>query len=217
MTPREVLGEIQRATQTLWSSGIAVDFNTPVIRSSGNKAIVTWASAPVVLTDSVFATISEYRRLVIARQYTCALRDGALVQISYSFDGANVVSNRFCYYPCPLALSAESWDPNEGSFLDLFDDLLLEEFSSSAEDLLSLDEAGIRPHLMLRGPIRFDYAPNQAAPGHSASHLHFGTEETRLPVFGPLSIGHFLRFVIRHFYPDVWTESAAISTSTFIF
>lgn len=62
------------------------------------------------------------------------------------------------------------------------------------------------PRLRLRSPIRFDFDLAAQAPNHAASHLHITHEDCRLPVFGPLSVGHFARFIFRHFYPELWNR-----------
>jgi hypothetical protein len=41
---------------------------------------------------------------------------------------------------------------------------------------------------------------------HPASHLHLLDEVCRWPVFGPICVGHFIRFIFRHFYPKIWSE-----------
>lgn len=60
------------------------------------------------------------------------------------------------------------------------------------------------PFIALRSPMRFDYDPGAAGVDHPAGHLHVSHQQCRIPVFGPVSLGHFVRFVFRHFYPDDW-------------
>ena len=55
-------------------------------------------------------------------------------------------------------------------------------------------------------PIRFDFDIDAANPNHSASHLTMINNECRLPVFGPIDINHFIRFIFKNFYPDVWQD-----------
>src|SRR5208282_2190032 len=35
-------------------------------------------------------------------------------------------------------------------------------------------------------------------------HLHISRDSCRVPVQAPLSVGRFVRFVLRHFYPGAW-------------
>jgi hypothetical protein len=212
MTPQELRGEIERAVNVLIDVKLAVDANPPILRRFGSDVLLTWPTqaGEGAFTDNQFGTIQEYRRLVLTRQYTCAFVDGALVQISFTFRGDDVIANRLCYYPCPLVLEAGVWDPTEIPLLDLFDSLVAEEFDEVLRIVGQSDPARYSPRLRMRGPIRFEYAPEQRADDHPASHMHLGREEARLPVFGPLSFGHFLRFIVRHHYPEFWTYSAVL-------
>jgi hypothetical protein len=67
--------------------------------------------------------------------------------------------------------------------------------------------AAERPrNVVLRSPIRFDYDEHNASTGHPAVHAHVLWAHCRFPVHRPLSVGHFLDFIFRNFYPDVWAE-----------
>jgi hypothetical protein len=202
--------EIARSLTALSEAGLTVDLNYPVIRRAGSQLVVTWpnfVSPPNHTQIGYHGSVPEYRRLVLDRQYNCAMVDGSLLQLTFAFDGGDLVSNRFCYYPCPVSLQ-DIWEPSEISLLDLFDELLIEEFEDMTEAVLggALPGDGIR--LNMRGPVRFEFAQAQQSSSHPASHLHLGGQEVRVPVFGALSVGHFLRFVVRHYYPETWSHSA---------
>jgi hypothetical protein len=47
---------------------------------------------------------------------------------------------------------------------------------------------------------------------HSAAHLHINHEDARIPIYGPISIGHFVRFVGKQFYRNEWNDSAALKS-----
>jgi hypothetical protein len=209
MTPQGAKDEIRRIGSALVDAGLAIDSNLPVLRRSGAETIVTWPADPVggPLSDHLFGTIEEYRDLVLRRQYTCALIDGSLLQLSFTFNNARLIRNRLCFYPCPLALDQAQWNPEEIPLLDFLDDLLVEEFDYLIDSMAG-NTAGTRTaRLRMRGPIRFDFAPDQQANNHPASHVHIAGEDVRLPVFGPLSAGHFIRFIVRHFYPKMWVTT----------
>lgn len=61
-------------------------------------------------------------------------------------------------------------------------------------------------YLRLRTPVRFDFDPDAAAERHPASHLSLNDQDCRIPVRGPMSLGHFIEFVFRHFYSSVWAK-----------
>jgi hypothetical protein len=182
MTPQEARSEIERTTNALAEAGLAVDFNLPILRRDGPEVIVTWPAAPPqgrVFSEGFLASIQEYRQLVVQRQYTCALVDGALVQISFTFRNAEMIRNRLCYYPCPLTFQAGDWDPTEIPLLDVFDTVLVDEFDGVLDGMGDALPNPSPPRLRMRGPIRFDYAPEQQAETHPASHAHIGGDDAR--------------------------------------
>jgi hypothetical protein len=198
MTPTDFRREVSRLNQVLLETEVALEVNGAVARREGQKVLVTWPSqTTAAMSDHVFASMQEYRHLLKNREYTALLWDGAMLQISASFNRDVLVAQRFCYYPCPLVLEPEDAD----DIVELFDLRLAEELVAQEQLLASSAEGDTRLRLRMRGPLRFDFDHDNARSGHSASHLHVLTEDSRWPVYGPLSIGHFVRFVFTHFYP----------------
>jgi hypothetical protein len=62
--------------------------------------------------------------------------------------------------------------------------------------------------LRLRSALRFDFDQDAATQAHPASHLTIAHQDCRIAVFAPLSVGHFVRFVFRNFYPHAWKDHA---------
>ena len=175
----------------LLESGIAIDMNKAVCRGQPDgKTLVTWASNGIAtpLTDLPFATLGEYLQLVSARQFSVLLSDGALLQISYTVQGDDVIDHRLCWYPCPADLREE--------------DLEL----APIEEIVSSTPVG---DVKCRGPIRFDFKAGQNVEGHSPSHLHLSDGECRIPVRGPLDLATFSSFIIANFYPRLWPTRRA--------
>src|SRR4029077_12763965 len=139
-------------------------------------------------------TIAEYRSLLTRRQFTCVLSDGALLQMSYDFERDVILTHRLCFYPCPIRLADDDSELGDG-LLDVIDSVLEEEVTSLAE-----------PRLRTRSPIRFDFYAETTDAEHSPCHAHWESAECRWPVYGALSVGHFVRFVFRRFYPEVWAK-----------
>lgn len=160
--------------------------------------------------DHRFGTIQEYRHLILNRQYTCAFVDGALLQMSFTFRNGKLTRNRLCYYPCPLIFNQADWDPTAIPLLDFLDDLFADEINEVLKAIVEPESSSATIRLRLRGPLRFDFAPDQQAPLHPSSHVHIEGEGVRVPVFGPLSIGHFIRFITRHYYPSIWMTTDAL-------
>jgi hypothetical protein len=206
MTPSEARTEVANLASALLRFNLAATVNTPTVVASGSMARVTWpASAlePLLFSRLPAGSIIEYRRLVIGGHYIALLNDGAMLQISIDIRNNEVEGHRMCYYPCPLLLS-DGFDVLAFDELDL---LLLEQLSLHQEAL----DSGKDPTfvtLRLRSPLRFDYAPNASTPTEPASHIHITNPDARIPVYAPLSVGHFVRFVFRHFYPGAWANPA---------
>ena len=109
------------------------------------------------------------------------------MQLSFDYEGDELIRHRLAYVPCPYTLER----------LD---------FTDSLFEMLELSDA-LRPdEIRLAAPIRFDFDSHAARADHSASHFTLLSPEARIPAIGPLSLGHFVRFIFRHFYPSEWHE-----------
>jgi len=144
------------------------------------------SKAPGILFRSGFATISDYYNCLTNGAYSAVLLDGAILQISYDFEGDELIAHRLVYYPCPFEVDTE---------------LLL---SEPIVDIIELYQSGSGTHVRLRSPLRFDYERDAQQPGHPAVHLTLLYEHCRWAIVAPLSPGHFVRFIFRHFYPHLW-------------
>jgi hypothetical protein len=182
----------------------------PIVHRVGGSYWVTWPhdrEHAFSIAPDEFASVAEYRRFLDRRLYTAVLTDGSLLQLSYVFTGGEITKHRLCYYPCPVALS--DLNPDEESFAELFDQHLLESANFVGEN--APGSGGFsRDRLRLRSPIRFDYDPDAAQPGHPHSHMTLCSADCRIPVYGPLSPGHFVRFVFSRFYPAQWESQAVL-------
>jgi hypothetical protein len=189
MTPNDVLHEINNLVRLLAEYGLTLDANRAVRVRSGGLDHVGWPStsspSPDLLPES-FATIGDYCAILKNRSYTALLFDGAILQLHYAFKGGAMLQHRLCYYPCP-------YDVKQA---DLATDPAL--------DVIERYQAQGGEFLRLRSPLRFDYDARGARPGHPTCHVHVLAPDCRCPVVAPISTGHFVRFVFRHFYPGEW-------------
>ena len=106
-----------------------------------------------------------------------------------------IIEQHLGFYPSPIPIAIEEWDLYKQCGLTLMDYI---------NDNLS--PRNVLDNFRLRTPIRFDYDPDNARENHPASHLHLCHSECRIPVFAPLSIGHFVHFIFCNFYPELWNE-----------
>jgi len=191
VTPAQVRNEIERVTSVLFSIGAALDSNPVLCLTSHGQTIVTWSNDMVMsaLFDQT-STLNEYLLTLRNRWYTTILSDGALLQLSYTFQGNTLVKHRLSFHPCPII-----FEPEE------LQELTLQEL------LEVLEGTEFRDRLRLEGAVRFDYDLAAGTKQHPPVHLTVSRSSSRIPVFAPLSVGHFIRFVFLHFYPKLWQKS----------
>jgi len=188
MTPASIWSELSNLLDLLTASDLVLVPN-PVRKIWDRRHLRVTAQggqeySPVVVLP--FASVVEYRTFVEQGLFSCILMDGALIHISYDFDGDELVRHKLLYYPCPYILPPE---------------LLREEPLLDVLEYVSSCGSG---DLRLRSPLRFDYDPLNAKEHHAHSHLHLVSEDCRWPVVGPVSIGRFIDYVFRHFYFSLW-------------
>lgn len=183
-------GEIDRLVALLDEANLTLLTRPTVVLRGRDQAVtrVTWAPSGQG-AGSLFRGrhpgIDEYRDWIAASAFGAVLYDGALLQLTYDYEHADLVGHRLVYYPCPFELAS-----------DLVDDLGL-------LDVIDMHVAGPGPGIRLGGPLRFDYDAGAPA-GHPSSHLTLISNDCRWAVTSPLSPGHFIRFIFRHFYRSLF-------------
>lgn len=187
MGAQDVRRELDAFVSQLWRAGLVADANSNVEKNGR----VAWANAGASAALYEAPTIGEYVRLLRERQFTALLSDYAILQLSFEFDGGRLIKARQCFYPCPVIV-----DPADLEELGIADFI----------ELLAPTE--LLDRIRLEAPVRFDFDQVAARQSHSASHLTLSRDCCRIPAFGPLSLGHFIRFVFQNFYPDWFTAHA---------
>ncbi len=191
MTPVSTIHDLENFLTLLLRSEVA-RATTKVVALRGVEGFqrVTWAtnsSVPGELFRNESASVSEYREWLRRQGYSALLFDGSIIQISYDFNYTGLIGHRLVYFPCPFNLESE--------LMDLFD--LVEIIDMYSDQ----DVAKVR----LRSPVRFDFDIRSAAgASHPVSHMTFQWSYTRVPVMAPISLGHFVQFIFRSFYPKMW-------------
>ena len=193
MTPDDTFVELTNFVDLLMRSSVALNMNAVTNRRFRNSGIrrITWANGSAVgnaLLGGEDGSIFQYRDWLSNRDYSAVLFDGSLIQLTYDFLVDDLVCHRLLYFPCPFQLR-----------LDLLDDM-------SLVDLVDLHvDRGIEG-IRLRAPVRFDYERDIAEDDHPISHFTFQWPHCRIPVVCPLSLGHFVEFVFKNFYPSEWAR-----------
>jgi len=113
----------------------------------GAGGLGSWVA--LALARSGARELVDHRSGAILRhgEYTCALRDGAVVQITYALDGNQLLRHRFCWIPAPIAIDRD--DLNETDLAELVDQGL------EGAGLRVLDDDTVGEDLLLVAPMRF--------------------------------------------------------------
>lgn len=132
-----------------------------------------------------YLSIKQYLNVLDRRDYTILFSDGAVLQVDYLIREAEILKHRLCYLPSPI-----EYEPG-----DLYD-LTLDEYIAciSNEELVSATR--------LVTPVRFDFHYKHRDEKHEHSHLTLNKSSCRIPGYGPVSLAHFLKFMMRYFYED---------------
>lgn len=183
-TTRALHQGLEALLTALLDSGLALEINGLAVEPSR----VTWQprrSAVPFLGNRQHATVEQYLLWLANGEFCAVLVDGSLLQLTYDVDAGQVSGHRLAYIPCPYELDQ---------------DLLDEGFS--IEELVRFYEASPTDAVALRSPVRFDYDPAAAKPGHPASHLTINSAACRIACVAPIHMGRFVDFIFRHFYPE---------------
>lgn len=174
-----IMGALLRAS-------LIVDANKSIVVHQGHSQLVTWtAQAQISRYFGEPATLRQYVDILRRRDYTMLLTDGSALQLSYTYAHGVLQKHRLCYYPNPLSRATLEYP-----------DFAIEDLVEA----LSAEELGT--YIVLESPIRFEYDLSAASDEHPAAHVHLTRDCCRLPMSRPLSVGHFIHFIMRNFYPD---------------
>jgi hypothetical protein len=192
----QILREYQWAMDELIYRELLRDANSLIPFENQHRTVLSWsARAHLSYLFGEYSTMGHYCEILNRRDFCLCFRDGGLVQIKYDIEDDVIVSHRLCYFPCPFSFTSED---SEGLAL------------SELPLLFSAKELQMR--IKLASPIRFDFDAEMVDDRHAYSHVSINKESCRLPAYGPVSFGHFLRFVLRYFYEtefasfDEWAE-----------
>jgi hypothetical protein len=191
MTVESLCKRITQFGFTLLETDFALDARQHrVDKLSRTEKSLTWVrdTGSSLMTGSL---IADYLSLLERQEYSYLMSDGGVIQIAYVFDRSNIGRHRLAYYPCPFQIEPRELQMFGGGILDFISDAFLPKLEGN---------------LLLRSPMRFDYAPDAAADFHPASHLTLNTATCRIPVRSPLQFDTFIKFVFDNFYPKAWQD-----------
>lgn len=196
-TPNSIKNEITALIYKLTHIGLAVDQNLPSIIRKGRNIDIIWDGqthlSVALKKNSDYNKI--YEEIFKERNYSLRFNDGAIIQISYRFNGHNLISHRLVYLPNPLY-----HDSNEYNDIEI----VCEEEGGDDEDFFTPSNQS-----KIIMPIRFDYTTSGSQDiKHPMSHLHLGVfQDCRIPLNTPITPNIFIDFILRNFYSDVFYKN----------
>ena len=192
---KQIRSEFQQFLDVVSEREMLIDSNPLVLKESSEGSWLSWASSSGLsyLFDD-YASIDQYLQILNRRDFSFCMYDGGLLQVDYFFVNDEIVKHRLCFTPCPFGYKPSDW---EGYSLSEIPSMM------SAADLLK--------DARLASPIRFDFDADFSDEKHAYSHLTLNKSSCRVPAYGPVSLGHFFRFVLRYFYDDHLDSDAEIS------
>lgn len=195
-TVRRLLEDFHFFLEALAERGLLIDANNLVPRVSKSGTVVTWGSgANLSYLFSEYASIGQYVQMLENRDFCLCLSDGALIQIAYLVEEGEVQSHRLCYVPCPFEYNSAEWPGFTLSEIPAM--MAASDFLYSAR---------------LASAVRFDFDANHSDGRHAHSHVTINKATCRIPAYGPISLGHFFRLILRYFYEehfdiDSWSDA----------
>lgn len=183
ISPNAVRDSVKNVLDFLIEAELALYANEVSI--SGSRVSFHLIDQDVLfLTTRKHPTVEQYLAWVSAGAYSAVLYDGSLLQVTYNIEGQEISGHRLAYVPCPFEIDIE--------------------LLAAGEPLADLVELYRDGDALLRSPIRFDYDPVSAKPGHPAAHMTINGTECRIACAAPVHILRFADFVFRHFYAPFW-------------
>ena len=196
MNVEHLCADITDFGYTLVETGFALHARPHVPRKiSKNRTSLMWVrhrDERLMLDDP--SNVYCYLSIVERKEYSYLMDDGGVTQIAYTFDERIIKRHRLLYHPCPFPVKKDDMDQFDGGLVDFIHSTFMND---------------VNDHLLLRSPIRFDYAPDEAADLHPASHLTLNEPGCRIPARAPLQVGTFIEFVFQNFYLDAWKHYTA--------
>lgn len=183
---RRIIEDYSLFTDALTEKELLIDANSLAQYQLEGCERISWSrygNLAYLFTD--YSTIEQYTQILNNRDFNFCFSDGGLVQIDYTIKADEVIKHRLCYIPCPF-----SYTPSEWPGISL----------SDIPSLMGADD--FFRNAKLASPIRFDFDAEFKDEKHAHAHLTLNKQTCRIPAYGPVSLGHFFRFIVRYFYEE---------------
>ena len=164
--------------------------------------------------------VREYIDAFACQDYSFLLNDGAIVQISLTYKGSEVIKYRYVYLPCPISWTKKYERKNIKYDHDSLEDEFLEDENDSdfeneidsdeqesrraflEKSIDRMDEVEFPKKLVMIAPLRFEWKKNSDSNFEPPSHVHLGLPEGKIAISHPVSLSNFLYFIFKNFYSN---------------
>lgn len=181
---KEIIAEFNGFRDSLIERDLLIDSNDLHQFNSKDRTILSWEkNAKLSYLFENYSTIAQFQMIMEKRDFNFCMYDGGIFQIFYDLREGDIFRHRLCYVPCPFHYSSDFW---EGYSLSEIPEIMgTADFIAAAR---------------LSSPVRFDFDSVMTDKKHAHSHFSFNSQSCRIPAYGPISLGHFFRFIMRYFY-----------------
>jgi len=200
---QKVQGDINLITGWLIKNNLTIEENFQY-KDIGTKRII----APKLTSNQNYFNVSkktpkyvsEFCKIIENSNFSFKLFDHSIIQCLYTFDGPDLIKQKFCYFEFPTG----------------FDDIFSNDAPNTNSSLSEINQNhwGIPTHLRIDfDPERYDSVL------HPKTHLSLGgNRDCRIPTSSPIKLIDFIEFVVKNFYHQHWNslcEFLTINRSNF--
>lgn len=187
---------------TLMETEFALDAKVHKVKQlSARREALIWVrnpDAPLVIASP--SKVGDYLSLLESQDYSYLMRDGGVIQVAFIYCDNHIEKHRLVYHPCPFHIDRHELEKFDGGLLDFIGE----------NCMVDPDQ-----NVLLRSPVRFDYAPESSADFHPASHITINDPCCRIPARAPLQFDTFIKFIFENFYLDAWNDSQVLRSLSF--
>lgn len=191
-SPKRLQQSIINILDLLTSSNLLLHPNIVMLEQDGQSVRIGWPNhqSGRFNCSENFGKLIQYRGILSANAYTCILYDGSIVRVSYTFKTGELTSYSLLWWPSPIQIDSDYY--NLGGILEVFD--------------LHISSPDWQNNIIMRSPVRFDFDVENITDLHPASHVHIQDCGCRLFANRIICFGRFIKFIFKHFHPDVYVK-----------
>lgn len=187
---KEIESQIKKITQSLTYKGIARATNYP--KWEGNDLVwEQFKNLSFSLKNTKYHHL--YRECLSKGDYNFVLLDGALIQMKYRFYKEEIHEHILSFYPSPFSQPGQN------------------DFENFETDFIGEEDFDYQDEKIICTPLRFDFNIDDKIfkdTDHPKTHFTIGDYKScRIPIYAPLTPNRFMKFILRNFYFEKFTDN----------